>query len=56
MEDWQDCKITSEYKKQELLQVTSDFGGNAFAGADLRPGDFDFFHFMNKSFRILVRS
>ena len=47
LEDWQDCKITAEYKKKELLQVTSDFGGTALGGMDLRPDEFDFFHFMN---------
>lgn len=47
MEDWQDCRITSQYKKKELLQVTSDFGGISLGSTDLRPGEFDFFHFMN---------
>lgn len=45
--DWQACKITAEYKKNQFLQITSDFGGTSLGTMNLRPGDFDFFHFMN---------
>lgn len=48
-ENWDTCGITGQYRKNQLRQIVSEFGGKSFStlGAmNLRPGPFDFHFFM----------
>lgn len=47
--NWESCAITSQFGKNQLRQLVSDFGGTSFSslgGVDLSPKKFNFFSFM----------